>query len=128
MLSGNLSFDIYTALVRPEIVIVIFPPLVFHIFHCLIQCPEVLILVIAPGVLIVLILHTKIIRYDNDPVLEKLLQNKIGVLFDVGHIIEPAFQVFFIEPAYSPGDSFEKKLGVKFPDVAGHGARSKSQA
>ena len=51
--------------------IVIFPPLVFHIFHCLIQRPEVLILVIAPGVLIVLILHTEIIRYNNDSVLEK---------------------------------------------------------
>ena len=47
-----------------------------------------------------------------DSVLEKLLQNKIGVLFDIGHIIEPAFQVLFIEPAYSSSDSFERQWNI----------------
>ena len=122
-----LSFDVYPALVRAEIMIVILAPLGLHVLDRLRQRSQVLILVIPSGVLVVLILHTEIVRDDYDPVIQKLLKNKVRVLFDIRHIIKLGFQALLIEPAYPSGNPLEEELRIKLPYVSRHGAGSESQ-
>ena len=101
--------------------VVIFPPLLLHVRHRLIQCPGCFPHVVSSSVLVVLILHTEIVRYDDYAVAQQFLENKIRVLFYVGHVIEPAFQALLIEPADSSGNAFEQELRIELPDIACHG-------